>query len=234
MHHHHPLMAADAISVMASAAATTAAAINGSASPPNPEKLVFSVGGVSMGGMIAQIIAGFARGRIPLPEFTKNPHNNNHHALDITSLALICTTPGGSPPKHPPKRNFFKSFYSWSDGDANGKNHQCAESFFDALGHDFLQRPGRKKMQQKLIRSFVSSRNGFVHKGADGMAAQLQAVRRFDATDILPLIGGESGSDGLPCVIVHGEKDSVIPHTCRFELAYSGTFCSLSKFAFQL
>lgn len=250
----HVIRAADHTTSYSSKAATN---INGEYPKKESRNISFSIGGVSMGGMIAQLIAGAAHGRVSLPHSEydsirnnsnsdSDSDNNTSNDLNVMSLALIATTPGGSPPRHPPSRDFFRVFDDWTDclddtDDVGGaairardnhhhytNNRRCVESFFrKSLGDDFLHElprsPGRRVLWNRLIAEFLRTRRTFPTEAGAGIAAQRRALRAFDSSEYLPYIGGggcASGDDGggIPSLIVHGKKDRVVPYGNALEL----------------
>mmetsp|Transcript_19327 Transcript_19327/g.29816 ORF Transcript_19327/g.29816 Transcript_19327/m.29816 type:complete len:422 (-) Transcript_19327:222-1487(-) len=184
----------------------------------NNKQQKVSIAGVSMGGMVAMHTAGWMTNSNK--SFTMMGGSSDattiseiHEIIDsigVESMVLISSTAGGFPTgRHSAtakQEEFFRAFDDWSDGDVQGLNRSCAEMFFSVLGDDFLKKPGRSKLRNKLVDSFVSSRNDFINKGKVGINAQLEALRRFDSDLYLPCVGR-----ALPSLVIHGGSDQVLP-----------------------
>jgi len=179
------------------------------------EQKDFCVGGVSMGGMVAQTLAHILH------------HDHDDYDERVSSLGLIAsspirrrrfhTMPSSFPSINLPEEHFLSSFDNWHSLDEENK-HRSAKTFFRALGPGFLAKPGRKALRDRLIASFLSTRNNFVNGiGCDGIMAQ----RHVLLNESHGLLGDDHVADkgswyeplvglNIPSVIVHGEEDSVI------------------------
>uniref|UniRef100_A0A7S4HNJ1 AB hydrolase-1 domain-containing protein n=1 Tax=Odontella aurita TaxID=265563 RepID=A0A7S4HNJ1_9STRA len=188
------------------------------AEPP----LSFCVGGASMGGMVAQLLAGAAHGRVSLP--CGRGHGGD--VFELTSMALICTS---SRVPSPSTHDFLNSFECWSSNSDDLVNRQCVERFFDmALGEAFLRRPGRARLREKLVDGFVLDRAASSNSCGTGMQAQKRALLQFSnvggTAEFLPDIG-----EHIPSLVVHGKDDRVIHHKSALHLQHLlGSRTSLS------
>ena len=193
-------------------------------------KREFCVGGVSMGGMVAQVLANYLHGsqqRETKPNAWTSSRNQNY---GISSLGLISSAPVRKHlNKEPcpmtdnsiPNDHFLASFdgFNETEKQANG-----TKRFFEALGHEFLSRPGRKKMRDKLVSSFLSTRAGFKNgMSLEWILAQrrvllqeshglwypnLDQVPDVDKCDDDPL---HLNTLNIPSIVLHGQDDRVIP-----------------------
>jgi len=147
--------------------------------------------GISMGGMIAQKVAGSLA-----PE-------------RVSALILGCTTSGGSrenPPLYPPPDLSFFSTFDKFRNDGSEKDREIAEVFLSkVLGQKFLEKGHGKVMLNRLIDRFIESRREYgKNGGGESIIRQLPAVSRWDGTDALQSVKA-------PTLIIHGFDDEIIP-----------------------
>lgn len=142
----------------------------------NNKLKAFCVGGVSMGGMVAQALTQLIHGGKESIDATITNQISRYlssygEEYQITSIGLISSSPIRQKRasravflrdqeycKNIPSDHFLASF---DDFDNMQLRIDSAKRFFQALGHDFLAQPGRKALQEKLISAFISSREGF-------------------------------------------------------------------------
>ena len=169
----------------------------------------FGIGGFSMGGMVAQLVAGAVVGSITLPHTLERKVYPK--SFDLTSLALISTSPRSSSKTNDSftknQDEFFNAFTHWSDGNTHGKNHDCADIFFLALGDMYVHQ--KQNLRKRYVESFVHSRNLHIQQGSRGIHAQRHALLRddFDSSSFLPHVG----SFNIPSLIIHGRQDRIFP-----------------------
>ena len=180
----------------------------------------FCVGGVSMGGMVAQALA-------------HTLHHDDQNDYQVSSLGLISSSPiqdssSGLLGEYPTwddvelsEDHFLLAFDNFHNESETEKYHST-KRFFDALGQDFISKPGRKALRDKLIASFISSREEFVNGiGFDGIMAQ-RSVLLNESHGVWnnqnkPL---HLGDLGIPSIVIHGKKDSIIPFNHGKRLHY--------------
>lgn len=196
----------------------------------------FCVGGVSMGGMVAQALSQLIHDRAYLLERPMRDQllRCNIEKYRISSLGLISSSPirqrrnrtylltPDIPPGH-----FLASF---DDFHHEERRQESTRRFFQALGDDFLSKTGRKTLQEKLILKFISSRERFENGiGMKSILAQRKVIlneidgiwrdgrgrpnlnfrdTEEESKDHHPLC---LRSLNIPTIVVHGTKDKVIP-----------------------
>jgi pimeloyl-ACP methyl ester carboxylesterase len=160
----------------------------------------FGIGGASKGGMVAQLVVGSSLGLVDL----EHEQNSQQRPWSVSSMLLMCTTAGGTPPKYPINKKFLDSFRDWHHDPV-----RSASQFFSALGDEFLARPGRMRLQEKLIHGFIPSRRQFATEAHLGISAQRDSLLEedFDSTPFLEQIG-----ERVPSLIVHGKDDNVVDY----------------------
>ena len=135
----------------------------------------------------------------------------------LTSMTLISSSSSSKPleSKALKSRDFLNAFELWSDGNISGKNQDCAEILFHALG-DTYQQHHKQKLRQKYIDSFVFTRNIHSQKGKEGINAQRNALlkSKFNSNQLLQ----DVGSFNIPSLIIHGRNDSVFHWQCAIEM----------------
>lgn len=138
----------------------------------------YCVVGASMGGIIAQRLMALDQ-------------------ADIESLVLVCTTTLDR--EYDISHHFLNLFDD--DGANEDISQSVGEKFFEALGTEFLAKPGRTKLRDRLVKAFVSSRN----KVGIKKQRRLLDLDPNEHTAPFPL--------RRPCLVIHGTHDSVID--CR-------------------
>jgi pimeloyl-ACP methyl ester carboxylesterase len=213
----------------------------------------FCVGGVSMGGMVAQALVQWIHGCKDLLDDGTNMRDQmimaceslNLEEYRISSLGLISS----SPIRHHrrasigtsvvlvqqiecysiPSDHFLASF---DDFHHEEKRKDSLRRFFQALGDDFLSKPGGKALQEKLISTFLLSRERFENGiGMESILAQrnvivheMHHIWEEEHCRLLTACEGimelEISRDcyplplrnlDIPTIVVHGTKDSIIP-----------------------
>lgn len=152
----------------------------------------FCLVGASMGGIIARQLLSDESER-------------------VDSLVLVSTCSNVSFSKVP--QRFLDSFESWSEDDST-LQQTCALSFFEALGNSFLAQPGRMKMRDKLVKTFIESRRQFRTPPHIGIKAQRRAMLEHFESGLSQV----SDYDRRPCLVLHGKEDRVFSFRNAFEL----------------
>jgi pimeloyl-ACP methyl ester carboxylesterase len=156
----------------------------------------YCVVGASMGGIVAQRLVAFDQ-------------------VDIESLVLVCTTTLDR--DYSISHNFLNLF---DDTDENDEISQSVgERFFETLGADFLAKPGRAKLRDRLVQAYLSSRN----------KVGIRKQRRL--LDLDPREHTAPPPSIRPCLVMHGTLDSVIDCRAASQLQDQlGPLCELQIF----
>ena len=193
-------------------------------------KREFCVGGASMGGMVAQVLAHSLHGSQHTGMRLNAAWTTRKQIYSISSLGLISSAPvrkynnTGSYPMIDcsiPHNHFLASFDGFH---RNEDQITCTKRFFEALGDAFLSRPGRTKMRDKLISSFLSTRAGFKNgMSLEWIFAQRNVLMQeshglwYPNLDHIPAVVNFDDEPlhlsalNIPSIILHGKDDRVIP-----------------------
>lgn len=178
----------------------------------------FCVGGFSFGGLVSQKIAHVLHGNDPSAISTPNKNYKISSMTLVSSLPLILNKKIDILPedKIVESKHFLATFDDFNQGD---NKYKSANKFFDALGKDFLSRPGREKLRDKFVTSFLESRNEFVNGiGLEWIFAQRRILLHHSN-----ILGDENstmnvnshfdlnGISDIPTCIIHGKEDNIIP-----------------------
>jgi pimeloyl-ACP methyl ester carboxylesterase len=171
----------------------------------------YCIVGASMGGIVAQ--------RMLQQEVVPVDADNDAAAIDIQSLVLISTTSSSIDNKYPVSTDFLGIFEddssssssSSSANDDNTISRDAANQFFESLGTDFLAKPGRTKLRDRLVDSFRASRNKV------GIEKQRRLMEPSRLSTIIEFPNNDSSSLP-PTLVLHGKQDQVIDYRSTFAL----------------
>jgi pimeloyl-ACP methyl ester carboxylesterase len=176
------------------------------------EETPYCVVGASMGGIVAQRML-----------------QHQAAAIEIQSLVLISTTSSSIDNKYPVSTEFLSLFDDddnnvTSTDDDNTISREAANSFFESLGTDFLAKPGRTKLRDRLVDSFRASRN----------TVGIEKQRRLMEPSTLSNRNESSTNDSSPpppTLVLHGKQDQVIDYRSTFALQDTfGSQCEVHLF----
>ena len=179
-------------------------------SSSSDSKMTFCVGGVSMGGIIAQHIASMTSTTSSCDD--ENPIVPLHDQFEVSSLGLICTSLAKhiTPSKQQQQQqhqeyytkilqndnHFLNSFDQWPSSSSSSTSSttkrnmndlddqlklKCIQNFFNAMGDSFLAKPGRKALQTKLMKGFIQTRKGFFNGDNQGILQQKNLLMKYHA-----------------------------------------------------
>ena len=201
----------------------------------------FCVGGVSMGGMVAQVLAhslhadadADADVDADVDQHQTEIKIRNQRIYSISSLGLISSAPvrrSAGKESYPlrevslPGDHFLTSFDGFHDSE---ERIHGTTRFFQALGDGFIAKPGRNKMRDKLVASFLSTRAGFENGlSLEWILAQkrvlLQESYGLWSTHRSQDLSNSSNTEidcsplhlsalNIPSIVIHGRDDRVIP-----------------------
>ena len=190
----------------------------------------FCVGGFSFGGLVSQKIAHDLHGNDPSAISTQNKNYKISSMTLVSSLPLLLNKNIDLMPEdnRVESKHFLATFDNFNKED---DKYKSAKKFFDALGKDFLSRPGREKLRDKLVTSFLESRDEFVNGiGLEWIQAQRRILLHHsnilgdekDCTMNLSTHFDLNGIRNIPTCIIHGKEDNIIPiqHASSLHLTF--------------
>eukprot|EP00928_Gymnodinium_smaydae_P071579 TRINITY_DN55127_c0_g1_i1.p1 TRINITY_DN55127_c0_g1~~TRINITY_DN55127_c0_g1_i1.p1 ORF type:complete len:372 (-),score=61.01 TRINITY_DN55127_c0_g1_i1:312-1370(-) len=151
--------------------------------------------GLSLGGMVAQQLA------------LDTLSSQRSGALELLSLSLCATSPGGARALGPPP-GFLHIFDTWDKQDLAGRQ-QLATRFLERAVTPAWAAEHRTVLRKTAERFAAARRDG------SAIAAQAEVVPRFDGGERLGRALADARGQSLPrppaVFIVHGAEDEVFP-----------------------